>query len=159
MYFFYFSNTTPHNFKYFCIKRVKYNQYLLVWILMAWCFSPTASVATVLRMQAFLHSCLCIKTISEQNMDWVITTLYYQHQSQVKLSSWRVKIFTIIWKLCVTCLNILKIDVKTGAMKSLGRTLLTPCSPLPEASLVYVSPPQQQASLIPNNGILTLKPS
>ena len=44
----------------------------------------------------------------------------------VKLCFRPVKIFTIILKLCVTCLNILKMGVGTGAMKSLDTTLLLP---------------------------------
>ena len=47
------------------------------------------------------------------------------HMGRVKLCFGRVKIFTIILKLCVTCPNILKMGIQTGATKSLGWTLIT----------------------------------
>ena len=47
------------------------------------------------------------------------------HLGQVKLCFGPVKFFTIILKLCVTCPNILKMGIKRGATKSLGRALIT----------------------------------
>ena len=48
-----------------------------LWILMAWCFSPGASLATVLRMHPCISSCLWIKSI--ENMACHTGGHYWKH--------------------------------------------------------------------------------
>ena len=59
---------------------------------------------------------------------WQDSTVFYliTHLRRVKLQFGRVKNLVTIYKLCVTCPNILKKAIRTSAIKGLGRTLLYP---------------------------------